>query len=273
MVPLMSELSVQVLGLGLAPSEVVLCMAMAATRPRLTWPVASRQELGMLWDLMAGMVRRSVTSLRMAAMLQLVHQVQAVTFYVGQGPLSMFPPVSSMTSLLPMYPPVSTVSSIPPMYPHNMPAMMTYPPHPQHPPPAPPQFPPQPLYPPLPPPPSTSLPAPVPLYPPTIDNGVRDRTSSVKQEPQLTTLDSNHLLNTPTIKSEKVFHHENLFYSPPADEYSFMDPSRDLQTGNGIKRDREEDQDPVSPSNIPPKKRKCNLYSEILQEAINSTLV
>ena len=268
MIPLMSELSVQVVGLGLVPSEVVLCMAMAATRPRLTWPVASRQELGMLWDLMAGMVRRSVSSMRMAAMLQLVHQVQAVTFYVGHGgPLSMFPPVSSVTSLPPaMYPPVSSVTSMPPMYPHPMQGMMTYPTHPQQPPPV--QFPQQPLYPPIGPPPTASIAAPVPLYPPTLDNGIRERTSSIKSEPQFTSLDSSSLLNTPTVKSEKVLQ-ENLFYSPPIDEYSFMDPSRHLETGTKRHRDEE----PLSPSNIPPKKRKCNLYSEILQEAINSTLV
>ena len=58
------------------------------------------------------------------------------------------------------------------------------------------------------------------------------------------------LLQTPVIKTEKV-EVETPFYSPPPEQ---------------------EPEEAVSPTSIPPKKRKLNLYSEILQEAINSTL-
>ena len=98
-IPLISELAVQSASLCLVPSEVVLCMAMAATRPRITWPLASRHELSMLWDLIAGTVRRSCSNIRMAAMLQLVHQVQALNYYIN--------PMTLMTSFNQAFQPTS----------------------------------------------------------------------------------------------------------------------------------------------------------------------
>ena len=67
---------------------------------------------------------------------------------------------------------------------------------------------------------------------------------------QSSPLEQSLLQTPPVIKAEKV---ETPFYSPPPEQES-----------------SEESQ--VSPTSIPPKKRKLNLYSEILQEAINSTL-
>ena len=280
-IPLMSELSLQVTSLNLIPSEIVLCMAMSASRPRLTWPQSSRQELNMLWDLMAGTVRRSVTSARMTAMLQLVHQVQAVTFYLGPGPLAMYPPSSMSAASLagpaghgmypmmpsvPMFTPPTPMMQIPGShlpaspYQHNMPLpghqLPLTPSH--HPAPAAPDTPTAPV---------TSLHAPVPLYPGMDKTGVHQgMSSSTKLTP---TLDQT-LLHTPapTIKLPELS-----LYSPPSDDN--LEFGKHLSEVNySVKREREEDSEElVSPvSNVPLKKRKCNLYSEILQEAINSTL-
>lgn len=220
-VPLLSELAVQVSSLALAPTEVVLCMALAATRPRLTWPVASRQELGMLWELIAGTVKRSVDSSRMAAMLQLVQQVQAVTFYIG--PLAMFNSLPAGSGLPLHYPPAAPAQqhwqspphwqSAPLLPPSPYPFMMTPELH-------------------------SSL-QPSPQY------NLHDRSSSYRPE-------LSPVLHTPLVKTEKV-EADIPFYSPPPDR-------------------QEDGEEAVSPTSIPPKKRKLNLYSEILQEAINSTL-
>ena len=237
-VPLLSELAVQVSSLGLAPTEVVLCMALAATRPRLTWPVSSRQELGMLWDHVAGTVRRSVDSARMAAMLQLVQQVQAVTFYIG--PLGMFNslPPSSMSSTLPLH------------YPPPPPPPAPAPPAPQHWQ-SPPHWQTAPLLPPSPYPfmmtPDLLHHSPSPQY------SLQERSSSLR--PNLSPV-----LHTPLVKTERL-EAEIPFYSPPSE----------LQESYRAKQ--EEGEEAVSPTSIPPKKRKLNLYSEILQEAINSTLI
>ena len=246
-VPLLSELAVQVSSLSLAPTEVVLCMAMAATRPRLTWPAGCRQELGMLWELVAGTVRRCLDNTRMAALLQLVQQVQAVTFYLG--PLGLF----NSSPALHYSPPTSTPSPLPLHYPP--PHHPHHPPHPSHHQPhQPPQHPPtQPLPQPLPHHPTPALPgqqwqsptqwdSPAPLLPPSpYHYMIPPVHPSPPQQP---------LLQTPVIKTEKV-EVETPFYSPPPEQGP---------------------EEAVSPTSIPPKKRKLNLYSEILQEAINSTL-
>ena len=237
-VPLLSELAVQVSSLALAPTEVVLCMAMAATRPRLTWPAASRHEMGMLWELVAGTVRRCVDDTRMAAMLQLIQQVQAVTFYMG--PLGLFNSAPAPSLHYPGQP-SSAPSPLPLHYTHHPP------PPPQHGTPGPP--PPQQHW--------QSPPhwqSPAPLLPPSPYQYMMAPVQSSAQVPQVPQVP---LLQTPVIKTEKVEPQE--FYSPPPEHEAYFPAKRQAEES-------------VSPTSIPPKKRKMNLYSEILQEAINSTL-
>ena len=255
MIPLMSELSVQVSSLGLVPSEIVLIMAMAATRPRLTWPVSARQELSMLWELLAGTVRRCVNQTRMSALLQLIHQVQAVTFYIGHGPLSVPGPLSAPQLYPP--PPTSVYSAYPGMIPTPAPPP---PPPPQHHL----QYPPYLGFPetPLPPPPVSqakpAVHAPVPLY------HKPESLPPVKQEP---------VLNTPKLERKPL----DSFYSPPQEDL-YLPSLTSLQTpqppATGVKHSRDdEEESPSPPSSVPLKKRKCNLYdSGILQQAINYTL-
>ena len=310
MIPLMSELSVQVASLGLATPEVVLAMTMAATRPRLTWPLASRQELTLLWDLMAGTIKRTVSPARMTSLMQLVHQVQAVTFYIGQGPLSLLPPSLPPTSLASMmypgqlppgYPammPGYPGSPQPPVYPHMMPPTHHLPPSPYGHYALPPVSP-------LPPPPSSLSPGPLPPYtspaslpltsaltstpPSTVPAPARSPPVS---QPQLTPLvapvplypsamssssvklehSASDVPHTPYYeKPQKLMPFPSIpFHSPPLEAdyaYSFLHAS-----GSEQKRPLEEQSPESPPSGIPPKKRKVNLYSEILQEAINSTL-
>ena len=223
----------------------------------------------MLWDLMAGTVRRCVDSVRMGALLQIIHQVQAVTFYIGHSSLSAVPPAFPPTSSTAMYPPPAS-----------------YPPYPQMMAPHPPQLPPQSPFPtspflgfsnsplpphvrpnnspptshnsPLLPPPSHNkppLPAPLPLYP----QPVKPESIHVQQEA---------VLHTPKLERKL----ELPFYSPPPEDL-LLHHSSSLQPITGVKHPREEEDESSSPPpSVPLKKRKCNLYSEILQEAINSTL-
>jgi len=302
-IPMMSELSLLVTSLQLVPSEVVLCMAMSATRPRLNWPAAIRQELNMLWDHIAGSVKRSVSPLRLNAMLQLVQQVQAVTFYIGHGALSMFPPTSVPQNIPGAYPTNALPGFLPPP-----PEQHQYHPTllPQHHPVSPylPHLPPRTSPLPAPPPPpallapltpvAPSLPpvkplAPVPMYPTSVDHMNKDKSSLCNPKimtPKVETpLNMENTLNTPELKPKilsstiptlstfegtlstpklepKIL--TNSFYSPPPEDY--------YQESSKRSRDEEDNLESVSPSNVPLKKRKCNLYSEILQEAINSTL-
>ena len=94
-----------------------------------------------------------------------------------------------------------------------------------------------------------------------------DMSSSIKAEPQ----DPSSLLQTPTVKLENPS-----FYSPPPESAPYPPPPyllEPLATPLGGTKHAREEETESPPSSVPPKKRKCNLYSEILQEAINSTLM
>ena len=88
---------------------------------------------------------------------------------------------------------------------------------------------------------------------PSPQYSLQERSSSLR--PNLSPV-----LHTPLVKTERL-EAEIPFYSPPSE----------LQESYRAKQ--EEGEEAVSPTSIPPKKRKLNLYSEILQEAINSTLI
>ena len=285
--PLISELAVQSASLCLVPSEVVLSMAMAATRPRITWPVSSRHELAMLWDLIAGTVRRSCSNIRMAAMLQLVHQVQALTYYVS--PMTL---MNSLSTSVPTSIPQSIQApfSFPPMPPSHLPTPQWHAPQLFAPPVLMPQTP-QYL--------GTQNSPQLPLHPPQELKVQTPPTILPKQESPPPDLSedryestSSFLLNTPASKVEPFHHPSNTaFFSPPPDEdpvdplsgrpldMPYLEPEiqnptmphlepEERKVGSKYPRTCES----VSPSSVPPKKRKVNLYSEILQEAINSTI-
>ena len=293
-IPLISDLAAQSAALCLVPSEVVLSMAMAATRPRLTWPVASRHELTMLWDLIGGTVRRSCSNIRMAAMLQLVHQVQALSFYIN--------PMTLMNSFN---------QAIQPAAPPPLPNLFSYPsvPHTQQPQQMPhlppPQWqPPQLLAPPV------LLPqAPQyqarhqPHFNPPQEPTDHQKTSSSNNLDESLPPDlskdkydetSSFLLNTPEVKKERFPDPQNFSYFSPPPEDQYLAPVQGRPLDKGMPFLEPEGRDPempylepeerivgakyprspetISPSSIPPKKRKFNLYSEIFQEAIHSTL-
>ena len=114
--PLLAELGAGAAQLQLSPTEQLLGMALVATRPRLSWPGSCRQELSLLWEVVAGTVRRVVPGARMPLLLQLVHQSQAVTFYLGQAPLHPTTTYHTYPSY-PGYPPTSSPSRLPSLTP------------------------------------------------------------------------------------------------------------------------------------------------------------
>ena len=123
MMPLMSDLALQVNTYGLFPQEVLLIMAMTSTRSRETCPF--KLELKYIYDMIAGTVQRMVGPPRLCLLIQLMQQVHTFTNFIGQGPLSHLPPGAPGM----MYP--GTLPGVyPPMLPpsHHPPA--TYSPYP-----------------------------------------------------------------------------------------------------------------------------------------------
>ena len=133
-IPMMAELSVMVSTLLLSPSEIVLLMAMAALRPRLTWPLALGQEMTKLWDLVMGTVSRTVNLVRLTPLMQVAHSIQAITS-LGQGPQQLLPHALPPPSLPPMaysgqvpgYPPMTP--GYPTLSPPGYPPIMATAPH------------------------------------------------------------------------------------------------------------------------------------------------
>lgn len=67
--------------------EVVLAQAVAATRPRLSWPPPDRYKLGEIWDILAEAVRRWSGANRLPSLLQLVMQAAFACCYIPQETL------------------------------------------------------------------------------------------------------------------------------------------------------------------------------------------
>ena len=122
--PMMADLSFLVSNLLLSPSEIVLLMAMAALRPRLTWPLAFGHEMTQLWELVMGTVSRTVHLVRVTPLMQAAHHVQTITS-LGHGPHQLLPPPGlppmAYPGQVPGYPPMApgypnfTAPSYPPM--------------------------------------------------------------------------------------------------------------------------------------------------------------
>ena len=132
--PMMADLSFLVSNLLLSPSEIVLLMAMAALRPRLTWPLAFGHEMTQLWELVMGTVSRTVHLVRVTPLMQAAHHVQTITS-LGHGPHQLLPPALPSPSFPPMAYPgqVPGYAHMAPGY-HNFsppgyPPMVAPPPH------------------------------------------------------------------------------------------------------------------------------------------------
>jgi hypothetical protein len=78
--PLTGLLSLQQVAarLELSLTEGSLCLALAATRLRLTWPAHCRAELTAVWDQVSNAARRHLVPSRLVGLLQLVHMVSHV---------------------------------------------------------------------------------------------------------------------------------------------------------------------------------------------------
>jgi hypothetical protein len=79
--------------LELSLGEGSLCLALAATRLRLTWPAHCRAELTAVWDQVSNAARRHLVPARLVGLLQLVHMAAHVATTVlpdGSQPEKLF---------------------------------------------------------------------------------------------------------------------------------------------------------------------------------------
>ena len=71
----------------LTTKEKLLTKLLVASRPRMTWPQESRLELGVFWDMLGGLVKRTCSKDRMDVVGKVVYIVEALTHYFSPSTL------------------------------------------------------------------------------------------------------------------------------------------------------------------------------------------
>ena len=84
-IPVLGELAATIS--CLTKKEKLLTMLLVASRPRMTWPLESRLELGVFWEMLGGLVKRICSKDRLTVVGKVVYQVEALTHYFSPSTL------------------------------------------------------------------------------------------------------------------------------------------------------------------------------------------
>jgi hypothetical protein len=69
----------------LDPTEAALCLALAATRMRLGWPLHRRADLSAAWNVVSNAARRYIAPPRQVGVLQMIHVVSHLATVLPPG--------------------------------------------------------------------------------------------------------------------------------------------------------------------------------------------